>query len=73
MRILPYVSFAVLLLGLGMKKLPQSQEERLPDVSPTLWGFNFLVYALTWTLMSSLWNQYGSRGKTGPRGQEVAR
>jgi len=65
MRILPRVSFAVLLLGLGMNSF-LSLKKNVYTMSVQPFGaLIFAVYAVTWTLTSSLWNQYGSRDKTG--------
>jgi hypothetical protein len=64
MRILPCVSFAVLLLGSGMNSfLGLKKSVYTMSVQP-FGALIFTVYVVTWTLMSSAWNQYGSRDKT---------
>ena len=69
MRVLPCVSFAVLLLGLGMNSFLSLKKSVYTMSVQPFGALIFIVYALTWTLTSSLWNQHGSR--TEPRGQEV--
>lgn len=59
MRLLPCISFAVLLLGLAMNSfLGLKKGVYTMSVQP-FGALIFAVYALAWTLMSSLWDQDG--------------